>query len=81
MVGITYVYADKAFGFNGYFFFFFKPIFTAKVDVWAWLFGHMRFSMSSYMHVFCISTCSVQLSMFHMERRSRNALIIIIITA
>ena len=28
---------------------------------------------------FCISTCSVQLSMFHMERRSRNTLIIIII--
>ena len=28
---------------------------------------------------FCICTCSVQLSMFHMEGRSRNALIIIII--
>ena len=28
---------------------------------------------------FCICTCSVQLSMFHMERRSRNTLIIIII--
>ena len=27
---------------------------------------------------FCICTCSVQLSMFHMERRSRNTLIIII---
>ena len=29
---------------------------------------------------FCICTCSAQLSMFHMERRSRNMLIIIIIT-
>ena len=28
---------------------------------------------------FCICTCSVQLSMFHMERRSRNMLIIITI--
>ena len=28
---------------------------------------------------FCICTCSVQLSMFHMERCSRKALIIIII--
>ena len=27
---------------------------------------------------FCICTCSAQLSMFHMERRSRNTLIIII---
>ena len=28
---------------------------------------------------FCICTCSAQLSMFHMERHSRNMLIIIII--
>ena len=28
---------------------------------------------------FCICTCSAQLSMFHMESRSRNTLIIIII--
>ena len=28
---------------------------------------------------FCICTCSAQLSMFHMDRRSRNTLIIIII--
>ena len=28
---------------------------------------------------FCICPCSAQLSMFHMERRSRNTLIIIII--
>ena len=31
------------------------------------------------MHVFCICTCSAQLRVFHMERRSRNTLIIIII--
>ena len=29
---------------------------------------------------FCICTCSTQLSMFHMERYSRNMRIIIIIT-
>ena len=29
---------------------------------------------------FCICTCSAQLSMFHMERSSRNTLIIIIMT-
>ena len=28
----------------------------------------------------CICTCSAQLGVFHMERRSRNTLIIIIIT-
>ena len=28
---------------------------------------------------FCICTCSAQLSMFHMERRFRNTLIVIII--
>ena len=28
---------------------------------------------------FCICTCSTQMTMFHMERRSRNTLIIIII--
>ena len=33
------------------------------------------------MHVFyfCVYTCSAQVSMFHMEKRSRNMLIIIII--
>ena len=29
------------------------------------------------MHVFCICTCSAQLSMFNMERHSGNMLIII----
>ena len=28
---------------------------------------------------FCICTCSVQLSMFHMERRSRNTLILLLL--
>ena len=33
----------------------------------------------AYVLYFCICTCYAQLSMFHMERRSRNTLIIIII--
>ena len=78
MVGITYVYIDMVLRFYGYFkIYFLKPIFTAKLDVRAWLFGHMLFWVS-HVHVFCIWTCSMQLSMFHMERRSRNALITII---
>ena len=28
---------------------------------------------------FCICTCSAQMNMFHMERRSRNTLIILIL--
>ena len=39
--------------------------------------GHLLFWVS-YMHVFCICNCSAQLSMFHMERRPRNMLIVII---
>ena len=45
------------------------------------IFGHLLFMSVLYACVFyfCICTCSVQLSMFHMEKRSRNTLIIIII--
>ena len=35
--------------------------------------------LNAYTLYFCIGTCSAQLSMFHMERCSRNMLIIIII--
>ena len=31
------------------------------------------------MHVFCICTCSAQISMYHKERRFRNTLIIVVI--
>ena len=42
--------------------------------------GHLLFLSVLYAYVFyfCIYTCSAQLSMFHMEKRSRNTLIIII---
>ena len=55
----------------------------------SWMFQHdyldtYRFECLIIMHVLCFSyfficTCSAQLSMFHMERRSRNTLIVIII--
>ena len=48
----------------------------------ALMIGHNMLFWASYMHVlyFCLVLCSAQLSMFHMERRSRNTLIIIIIS-
>ena len=50
MVRITYVYIDMIIAFYGLVDFF-LPIFTAELDVWAWLFGCMLFWVS-YMHVF-----------------------------
>ena len=35
--------------------------------------------LSACVFYFCICTCSAQLSMFHMEKRSRNTLIIILL--
>ena len=62
-------------GFNGCSFFY------AYLDVSARLFGHLLLLSLLYACVFyfCICTCSAQLSMFHMEKRSRNTLITIII--
>ena len=52
----------------------------------SWIFQHdyldtycFECLICMYFVYFCICTCSAQLSMFHMERRSRNTLIIIII--
>ena len=51
----------------------------------SWMFQHDYLDtycfecLISMCFVFCIFTCSAQLSMFHMERRSRYTLIIIII--
>ena len=46
-----------------------------------WLFGHLLFWVS-FMHVFlyfCICTWSVQLRMIHIEKRSRNTVIIVVV--
>ena len=56
--------------------------FKGILFVLSWLFQHdyldtcLDYACVLY---FCISTCSAQLSMFHMERRSRNTFVIIII--
>ena len=48
----------------------------------SWMFQHDCFDACCFEYlvcmcfVFCICTCSAQLSMFHLERRSRNTLII-----
>ena len=61
--------------------------FTGIIFMLSWMFQHdyldtCCFECLIYACVlhFCIHTCSAQLSMFHMERHSRNTLIIIIIT-
>ena len=63
------VYVDVVFGFYGYLFVCFSMIiWTPVLSV-----------LCACVLYFCICTCSAQLSMFHMEKRSRNTLIIIII--
>ena len=62
--------------FMGTFFFFFNPSLLLS-----WMFEHdwthaVLGVFYAYVLYFCICTCSAQLSMFHMERRSRNMLII-----
>ena len=64
------------FGFYGYFFF--NPSLLLS-----WMFEHdcldtCCFGCACILY-FCMCTCSVQLSMFPMERHSRNTLITIII--
>ena len=51
------------------------------MDVSAWLFRHLLFLSVLYACIFyfCICTCSGQLSMFHMEKRSRNTLLLLFI--
>ena len=74
MVGVVFVYVDRVYGFLWVFFF-----------MRSWMFQHDYLDTYCFeCHIcmclyFCFCTCSAQLSMFHMERRSRNTLIIIII--
>ena len=56
-----------------------------RILFYAWMFQHdyldtycLSVLYACILH-FCICTCSAQLSMFHVERRSRNTLIIFII--
>ena len=70
MVGITYVYINTIFAFYGYFFL------TVLLNEHDWTHTVLGVLYACVLY-FCICTCSAQLSMFHMERHSRNTLIII----
>ena len=89
MVGVVYVYVDAVFGFYGLFcvffccfcfclflFFFNCLVGCFSMIVWTPAVLSVLYACVSYV---CICPHSAQLSMFHMERRSRNIFIIIIL--
>ena len=73
MVGVMYVYVDTVFGFYGVFFHC-----LVGFSIIAWTPAVLSVLYTCVLH-FCICTCSALLSMFHVERRYRNTLIITII--
>ena len=73
MVGFVFVYVDTVYGFYGYSFLCLVGCFS--MIIWTPAVLSVLYACVLY---FCICTCSAQLSMVHMERRSRNTLIIII---
>ena len=75
MVGVIFVYVDTVYGFYGYSFLCLVGFFS--MIIWAPTVLSVLYACVLY---FCVCTCPVQLSMFHMERCSRNMLIIINIT-
>ena len=58
-----------------FFFFFFYPSLLLSMIVWTYTVLGVLYACVLY---FCICTCSAQLSMFHVERRSRDTLMIIV---
>ena len=77
MVGIIYVYVDTVFGLLGCFSsFFFNFSVGCLSMVWTPAVLGALYACVLY---FCICTYSAQLSMSHIERRSRNMLVIITI--
>ena len=76
MVGVIFVYADTVFGFYGYSFFL-CLVGCFSMIIWTPAVLSVLYACVLY---FCICTCSAQLSMFDMERCSRNTFIIIIIS-
>ena len=75
MVGIIYVYVDTVFGFL-WILFFYCLVGCLSLIVWTPTVLGVLYACVLYIST---CTCSAQLSMFHMEKRSRNTLIIIII--
>ena len=74
VVGVIFVYVDTAYGFYGYSFLCLVGCF--RMIIWTPTVLSVLYACVLY---FCICTCSAQLSMLHVERRSRNTLIIIVI--
>ena len=74
MVGFFFVYVDTLFGFYAILFLCLVGCFS--MIMWAPAVFSVLCACVLY---FGICTCSAQLSMFHMGRRSRNMIIIIII--
>ena len=70
-LGLFFVYVDTVYGFYGYSLLCLVGCFS--MIIWTPTVSSVLYSCVSY---FCICTCSAQLSMFHMEWRSRNMLII-----
>ena len=78
MVRITYVYIDMAFGFYGFFFLTHIYCLVGCLSMIVWTYAVLGVFYACVLY-FCICTCLAQLSMFHIERHSRNMLIIIIV--
>ena len=73
MAGIAFEYVDTVYGFSWVFFLCLVGCF--RMIIWTPTVLSVLYACVSY---FCIRTCAAQLSMFHVERCSRNTLIIII---
>ena len=74
MEGVVFVYVDTVYGFLWVFFLCLVGCFS--MIIWTPIILSVLYACVLH---FCICTCSAQLSMFHMERRSRNTFIIIIV--
>ena len=74
MIEVIFVYINMVFGFYRYSFLCLVGCFS--MIIWTPAVLSVLYACVLY---FCLCTCSVQLRMFHMERRTRNTLIIIII--
>ena len=70
MVGVVFVYVETVYGYS-----FLCLVGCFSMIIWTPTVLSVLYACVLY---FCICTCSGQLSMFHMERCSRNTLIIII---
>ena len=73
MVGVIFVYVDTVYGFYGYSCLCLVGCFS--IIIWTPTVLSVLYACVLY---FCICACSAQLSMFHMDKRSRNTFIIII---